>query len=112
MSDKGKAGMGGKRAKDVSPEDDLLKTGDQRAFAINKTNHGPNDSDGFAQPKGIQTRAAIANHLAKKLKIANKDLTTLMKFESQLRANDETQDTFWQVKLRKEREKLEATRRE
>ena len=29
--------------------------------------------EGFAQPKGIQTRAAIANHLAKKLKIEDSD---------------------------------------
>ena len=48
------------------------------------------NSDGFAQPKGVQTRAAIATHLAKKLKIANQDVNTLMAFEKEMRSNEST----------------------
>lgn len=44
----------------------------------------------FAQPKGVQTRAAIANHLAKKLKIADHDLgvDSLLEIEKQRRQGD------------------------
>ena len=45
--------------------------------------HGGGDEtggEGFAQPKGVQTRAAIAKHLAAKLKVVGqrKDLEELL----------------------------------
>jgi len=33
--------------------------------------HNDDAGEAYAQPKGVQTRAAIANHLAQKLKIGN-----------------------------------------
>ena len=61
----------------------MVQTGDSRKFnGGQKAVEGPDSSNGFAQPKGVQTRKAIASHLAKKLKIAeNVELQTLMEFD-------------------------------
>ena len=87
------------RQKDVS-ETEMIRTGDSNIFkggpAKPQKDTDPVDETEFAQPKGIQTRAAIANHLAKKLKIANQDLATLQSFEKVIKANENLQDTFWE----------------
>ena len=72
--------QGSKKRKDVS-ELEMIQTADSKLFSQVKDNETPENGD-FAQPKGIQTRAAIANHLSKKLKIANTgDLNHLLDFE-------------------------------
>jgi hypothetical protein len=63
--------MGSKKRKDVS-ELEMIKTGDSNLFQGGPKENTPANKD-FAQPKGVQTRAAIANHLAKKLKISSND---------------------------------------
>ena len=55
----------------------MIRTGDSNAFkdvggkAKSKAVIDDFEEERLAIPKGIQTRAAIANHLAKKLKISN-----------------------------------------
>ncbi len=63
--------MGSKKRKDVS-ELEMINTGDSKLFQGGAGQKEQNSQD-FAQPKGVQTRAAIANHLAKKLKISSND---------------------------------------
>ena len=80
---------------------EMVGTGDSKLFHRNQPGAGDGSEEGFAQPKGVQTRAAIANHLAKKLKIANpnQDLTTLMSIEKELHSNEQPKDNFWEQKL-------------
>ena len=55
-------------------EMEMVQTGDSRHFnGGQKAAEGAEGGGGgFAQPKGVHTRKAIASHLAKKLKIAEK----------------------------------------
>ena len=66
MSDRNKKRGGANKG--VS-EVEMIGTGDSKLFHRNQPGAGDVGEEGFAQPKGVQTRAAIANHLAKKLKI-------------------------------------------
>ena len=84
---------GGKRkGKNVS-EVEMVQTSDGGVF---KDAQKGGLEDGYAQPKGVQTRQAIAKHLAAKLKIPNEpDIATLQAYEKELRANELTDDSFW-----------------
>ena len=64
------------RRRDVS-DVEMIRTGDSGTFS-KKLDTQVKEEDGLAQPKGRKTRAAIANHLASKLKIGNMDLPELM----------------------------------
>lgn len=64
--------MGSKKRKDVS-ELEMINTGDSKLFSATGQKDQNGTDQNFAQPKGVQTRAAIANHLAKKLKISSND---------------------------------------
>ena len=109
MSDRNKKRGGANKG--VS-EVELIGTADSKLFHRNQPGQGDIGEEGFAQPKGVQTRAAIANHLAKKLKIANSshDLTTLMSIEKEIHSSEKSKDSFWEDKLREERKRLEETR--
>lgn len=68
--------------------------------------------DNLAQPKGVQTRAAISMHLAEKLKLsdAKMDLAALILAEQDMQMNQESKDQFWDANLKKEREKITENR--
>lgn len=59
-----------KRTKEVS-QAELDRTGDPTSFG--QVQDPQEASQGFAQPKGVKTRKAIANHLAKKQKMEDVD---------------------------------------
>ena len=67
-----------------------------------------------AQPKGVQTRAAIAKHLAAKLKVtdAKMELTDLLQADQDMQMNMEGRDRFWDQNLENERQKIKKTREE
>jgi len=88
----------------------MIRTGDSNAFGNRPPDSGFNEEE-LAQPKGRQTRAAIATHLANKLKIGNMDLPDLMAYEKEIRANEEHKDEFWKKKLSDERLRLEKIRK-
>ena len=91
----------------------MIQTGDSKKFNKGNTAEA-DDSSRFAQPKGVQTRAAIATHLAKKLKIADQGLNidSLMEIEKQMRQGDVSvsSDQFWEEKLTSERKRLQEIR--
>ena len=72
------------------------------------------DGEAFAQPKGVQTRAAIARHLAAKLKVGDEKMTlqALVQAEQDMQMNQETKDHFWDQNLINERSKICKNREE
>ena len=81
----------------------------------NFNKHGnPTDEngEGYAQPKGVQTRAAIAKHLAAKLKVGGvkMDLADLLQADQDMQMNMENRDRFWDQNLENERQKIQQNR--
>ena len=70
------------------------------------------NGEGFAQPKGVQTRAAIAKHLAAKLKVVDQkmDLADLLQADQDMQMNMENRDRFWDQNLESERQKIKIER--
>ena len=59
---------GKKKSRNAPHEVEMVQTSDN--FRV-KEQTGEDTSESYAQPKGVQTRAAIARHLAAKLKVGN-----------------------------------------
>ena len=100
---------GKKRNKNAQQEVEMVQTSD--GFAGNPALAAGGDGEAFAQPKGVQTRAAIARHLAAKLKIddENMDPNAIFDQYNELKENERAtgSKTYWDKAISNEREKMQ-----
>ena len=85
----------------------MSRTGESQLQSIRQTSGG--SQEGLAQPKGVQTRAAIAIHLANKLKIdATMDPADIFAQYQKLIAETAPDNNYWGKAITTARDAIET----